>query len=606
VGKVLTKGMIVLILGLVISAFTGIAAGQDSAGKVSIGTEGIITNTTHPEMIPGAYSALPALATAEFRIYDNIEINVDDDIIPSGTLSGRQWGILQIINTPDSSRTVLGNISETVEGDSFIQVEYPENATWNSTYIHWIFPPDFVLNEEIDWRTDYLFTVDYHTSALTPVFNPVTLIRYVNKSIFLSDGYQFNSYEVNFEDNMYESYSGRVAYSETKYTNSSILFDTFTTDLPLTYQTNKSYHDPITKQYISELNFGLNNSSIQLHRPYHFNFTAAIKLTDTAGLPVKSYPRIFFALDHWGPIQQGDVGMTAIMPSPLLPAHLTSATATTNVSNVWQYRHKDQVKLAFNQPAKIIGQEKIGIFRPSTHLFYLDTNGNGVWNGASVDKSYNFGITGDIPVIGDWNNDGKSEIGVFRNSTHMFYLDYNGNGMWNGAAVDRSYNFGITGDIPITGDWNNDGKTEIGVFRPSTHLFYLDYNGNGVWNGASVDRSYNFGITGDIPISGDWNADGRTEIGVFRPSTHLFYLDYNGNGVWNGASVDRQYNFGITGDIPISGDWNSDGRTEIGVFRPSTHLFYLDYNGNGVWNGAEVDRMYNFGITGDKPVTGKW
>jgi hypothetical protein len=248
----------------------------------------------------------------------------------------------------------------------------------------------------------------------------------------------------------------------------------------------------------------------------------------------------------------------------------------------------------------------IGVFRPSTHLFYLDYNGNGVWNGASIDKQYNFGITGDMPITGDWNNNGISEIGVFRPSTHLFYLDYNGNGAWNGAAVDRSYNFGITGDIPITGDWNNDSKSEIGVFRNSTHLFYLDYNGNGAWNGAAVDRTYNFGINGDIPITGDWNNDGISEIGVFRPTTHLFYLDYNGNGAWNGAAVDRTYNFGITGDMPISGDWNSDGRTDIGVFRPSTHLFYLDYNGNGAWNGAAVDRTYNFGITGDMPISGKW
>ena len=249
---------------------------------------------------------------------------------------------------------------------------------------------------------------------------------------------------------------------------------------------------------------------------------------------------------------------------------------------------------------------KIGVFRPSTHMFYLDYNGNGVWNGGVTDRQYNFGITEDLPAGGDWNADGRTEIGVFRNSTHLFYLDYNGNGVWNGAAVDRSYNFGISGDIPRPGDWNADGRTEIGVFRPSTHLFYLDYNGNGVWNGAAVDRSYNFGITGDIPIPGDWNADGRTEIGVFRPSTHLFYLDYNGNGIWDGGVTDRQYNFGITGDIPRPGDWNADGRTEIGVFRNSTHLFYLDYNGNGVWNGAAVDRQYNFGISGDKPLSGKW
>jgi hypothetical protein len=250
--------------------------------------------------------------------------------------------------------------------------------------------------------------------------------------------------------------------------------------------------------------------------------------------------------------------------------------------------------------------DKIGVFRNSTHLFYLDYNGNGVWNGAGIDKQYDFGISGDIPVTGDWNNDGRSEIGVFRNSTHLFYLDYNGNGAWNGAIVDRQYNFGITGDIPVTGDWNNDGKSEIGVFRPSTHLFYLDNNGNGAWNGASVDRQYNFGISGDLPVTGDWDNNGAAEIGVFRNTTHLFYLDYNGNGVWNGASVDRQYNFGITGDIPVTGDWKGDGGARIGVFRPLTHLFYLDYNGNGVWNGALVDRSFNFGVAGDIPVTGSW
>jgi PKD repeat protein len=198
------------------------------------------------------------------------------------------------------------------------------------------------------------------------------------------------------------------------------------------------------------------------------------------------------------------------------------------------------------------------------------------------------------------------KIGVFRPSTHMYYQDYNGNGVWNGASVDRAYNFGMTGDLPVTGDWNHDGTSEIGVFRPSTHMYYQDYNGNGVWNGASVDRAYNFGITGDVPVAGDWNHDGTSEIGVFRPSTHMYYQDYNGNGVWNGASVDRAYNFGITGDLPVAGDWNHDGTSEIGVFRPSTHMYYQDYNGNGVWNGAIMDRAAVFGITGDVPVAGNW
>jgi hypothetical protein len=155
-------------------------------------------------------------------------------------------------------------------------------------------------------------------------------------------------------------------------------------------------------------------------------------------------------------------------------------------------------------------------------------------------------VTPGIPTIND-------KIGVFRPLTHMFYQDFNGNGGWNGAVIDGTYNFGLTGDIPVSGDWNNEGKTEIGVFRPSTRSFYLDANGNGGWNGAVIDRSYNFGLTGDIPVSGDWNNDGKTEIGVFRPSTRSFYLDANGNGAWNGAVIDRAYNFGLKGDIPVSG-----------------------------------------------------
>ncbi len=121
-----------------------------------------------------------------------------------------------------------------------------------------------------------------------------------------------------------------------------------------------------------------------------------------------------------------------------------------------------------------------------------------------------------------------------------------------------------------------------------------------------IDRVSTFGITGDLPVSGDWNADGTTEIGVFRPSTHLYYRDYNGNGVWDGAVIDRVSTFGITGDLPVSGDWNADGTTEIGVFRPSTHLYYRDYNGNGVWDGAVIDRVSTFGLNGDLPVSGKW
>ncbi len=86
-----------------------------------------------------------------------------------------------------------------------------------------------------------------------------------------------------------------------------------------------------------------------------------------------------------------------------------------------------------------------------------------------------------------------------------------------------------------------------GVFRPSTHLFYLR-PGNYPTTPATT---INWGISTDIPVTGDWNGDGITEVGVFRPSTHLFYLR-PGNYPTTPATT---INWGIRTDIPVIGVW---------------------------------------------------
>ncbi len=185
---------------------------------------------------------------------------------------------------------------------------------------------------------------------------------------------------------------------------------------------------------------------------------------------------------------------------------------------------------------------------------------------------------------------------------NRFYLDTNGNGRWDGAASgDSLIAYGAVGDIPVIGDWNGDGTDDIGVYRPSQAVFYLDANGNQSWDGPTTDRLLRFGAIGDTPINGDWNGDGRDDIGVHRAND--FYLDRNGNGQWDHG--DNAYRFGNPGDRPIIGDWNGDGQDDIGVHRGSQ--FFRDTNGNRGWDGVaggdEVDRL---GANGDMPIVGKW
>ncbi|MFO1019515.1 MAG: VCBS repeat-containing protein [Planctomycetales bacterium] len=240
----------------------------------------------------------------------------------------------------------------------------------------------------------------------------------------------------------------------------------------------------------------------------------------------------------------------------------------------------------------------VGVQRGS--IFFLDSNHNDNYEGGgtSVDDTYStFGAAGDKPVVGDWNGDGFDDIGIWRSG--FFYLDANGNGVYDGPTIDRYFAFGLTTDTPVAGDWNGDGIDDIGVWRAGK--FYLDTNSSRSFD--SNDGTYTFGTTGDTPIIGDWNGDGKDDIGVWRGG--LFYQDLNGNHKWDRTPLDRVYEFGLATDKPIIGDWNGDGKDDIGVKRAAR--FWIDGNANGKWDGAVDDYFIDFGnASGDVPLVGFW
>jgi hypothetical protein len=252
------------------------------------------------------------------------------------------------------------------------------------------------------------------------------------------------------------------------------------------------------------------------------------------------------------------------------------------------------------------GTDKVGLFRPSDRTFYLDYDGSGTWNGCGIDSCLTIGLSGDTPLVGDWSGSGKAKIGAFRPTDGMFYLDVGRIGLWDGCDSDKCIPIGMSGDKPIVGDWYGTGSSKVGAFRPSDGTFYLDYDGSGTWDGCAIDRCLKIGLSDDIPLVGDWNGSGTDKVGVFRPSDGTFYLDYNGNGAWDGCGTDRCLQIGMLNDIPLVGDWNASGTSKVGAFRPSDGTFYLDYNGNGAWDGCGTDRCLQIGMSGDLPLVGRW
>ncbi len=249
---------------------------------------------------------------------------------------------------------------------------------------------------------------------------------------------------------------------------------------------------------------------------------------------------------------------------------------------------------------------RIGIYRQATGYWYLDLNGNGAFEGCATDACYAFGgDPSDVSVVGDWNGDKTSKIGIFRPSSGTWYLDTNGDGRFDNCLVDKCIPWGGMGDIPVVGDWDGDGKTKVGIFRPSNGTWYLDTNGDGRFDNCVVDKCIPWGGSTDIPVVGDWTGDGKTKIGIFRPSNGTWYLDTDGNGIFDNCVLDKCFPWGGSTDIPVVGDWGGDGKTKIGIFRPATGYWYLDVDGNGRLD-CSLDTCVQWGGSTDVPLVGKW
>ncbi len=254
---------------------------------------------------------------------------------------------------------------------------------------------------------------------------------------------------------------------------------------------------------------------------------------------------------------------------------------------------------------------KIGVFRPSTGQWYLDVNGNGQLDDCAIGGCpTSFGQPGNLPVAGDWMGSGAMQLGVFDPTTLLWQLDRNGNDLWDGCTVDLCLGpLWQAGDQPVVGRWTTTvSKAQLGIYRPSTRTWQLDWNGNGKWEGCTVDKCWAFGKLSGLPVVGDWTGSGTTKLGIFNPATGQWKLDRNGNGTLNKCTIDSCVGpFGLSGDLPVAGDWDGKGQAKIGVFSPSTGLWELDLNGNGVFDGCSIDACLGpFGQQGDLPVAGRW
>lgn len=240
----------------------------------------------------------------------------------------------------------------------------------------------------------------------------------------------------------------------------------------------------------------------------------------------------------------------------------------------------------------------LAVWRPSNGYWYVI----GLVN--SNTTYYNYGQSGDIPVQGDYDGDGKTDFAVVRPNGSVFdwYIVYSGGG-------SATFSYGLNSDKPVSADFDGDGKTDPAVYRSSNNTFYV------MRSSDSTTWYVNLGTSGDIPAAADYDGDGKADFCVWRESNDTFYsllsgssyalqtatfstgtscatgancivsADYDGDGkanyaIRNGAgwiimnaartsTTTTTPSGDLSTDIPVQNDYDGDGKVDIAVWRPA-------------------------------------
>ena len=142
-----------------------------------------------------------------------------------------------------------------------------------------------------------------------------------------------------------------------------------------------------------------------------------------------------------------------------------------------------------------------------------------------------------VPVPGDYNNDGRSEIAVFDNQTYKVWLPPYNSGFTPPDIVQP-----LDVDIAVPGDYEGDGKTDFAGVKTVDGRLLWRIKQSSTSNMIEVD----FGMAGDIPVSADYDGDGWTDIAVYRPSDGSWWI-------WNtSTAIVSSFYFGLPTDTPLA------------------------------------------------------
>jgi len=201
-------------------------------------------------------------------------------------------------------------------------------------------------------------------------------------------------------------------------------------------------------------------------------------------------------------------------------------------------------KMPFRTLSRSHHKEGIGYYRQLDNTFHLDCNLDG-----KDDWTITYGRSDSVPLSGDWDGDGYDGIGYYNRSDFTFHLDNNLDG-----KDEKTLKYLVMYDKLPNSPYPDESKNmQSNSEKIGLHTAYE--------SGSGFDPD----ITGPMqkPLVGDWNVDGKDEVGIVLPEyrwkmvTSQYYrkIDYLCFYLNDGAFVYCR-DSPIISAYPFSGKWS--------------------------------------------------
>jgi V8-like Glu-specific endopeptidase len=254
------------------------------------------------------------------------------------------------------------------------------------------------------------------------------------------------------------------------------------------------------------------------------------------------------------------------------------------------------------------GKADIGTFtRGSTGDVFVASSDGTKFTGTSALWHDRFSVGVEIPLSGDFNGDGKADVATFsRGSTADVYVALSDGTKFDGNGVMWDDYFAANSEVPAVGDFNGDGKDDIATFTlGSTGDVYVALS-DGTKFGASALWHGDFGYNAEQPYVGDFNGDGKDDIAVFtRGTTGDVYVALSDGTKFTSSAQKWHDDFAYNTETPAIGDFNGDGKDDIAVFtRGTTADVYVALSDGTKFVGSAQKWQEYFAANDEIPGTG--